>query len=162
MSLKAQVVHGAKLQAAIGRAGRSQEKAVAGDHNPRHGAVLTWEVSERSKNRPPPPTPPPPPPPPPEMGLNQMRPAGYGAQVSSRFPNLAEFYFGSPFSNLEPPGSRRSSWVSSRRLRDWARDSFGGGSKDRNSKMGCPGKWKHGPKPAVCPSCLILSHTQFG
>ena len=19
--------------------------------------------------------------------------------------------------------------------------------------MGCPGKWKHGPKPAVCPSC---------
>ena len=25
----------------------------------------------------------------------------------------------------------------------------------------CPGKWKHGPKPAVCPSCLILSHTHF-
>ena len=24
-----------------------------------------------------------------------------------------------------------------------------------------PGKWKHGPKPAVCPSCLILSHSQF-
>ena len=23
-----------------------------------------------------------------------------------------------------------------------------------------PGKWKHGPKPAVCPSCLLLSHTQ--
>ena len=23
--------------------------------------------------------------------------------------------------------------------------------------MGCPGKWKHGPKPAVCPSCFILS-----
>ena len=22
-----------------------------------------------------------------------------------------------------------------------------------------PGKWKHGPTPAVCPSCLILSHT---
>ena len=21
-----------------------------------------------------------------------------------------------------------------------------------------PGKWKHGPTPAVCPSCLILSH----
>ena len=27
-------------------------------------------------------------------------------------------------------------------------------------KMGCPGKWKHGPKPAVCPSCLIWSHSQ--
>ena len=26
------------------------------------------------------------------------------------------------------------------------------------TKMGCPGKWKHGPKPADCPSCLILSH----
>ena len=26
---------------------------------------------------------------------------------------------------------------------------------------GFPGKWKHGPKPAVCPSCLILSHTQL-
>ena len=25
-------------------------------------------------------------------------------------------------------------------------------------KMGCPGKW-NGPTPAVCPSCLILSHT---
>ena len=24
-----------------------------------------------------------------------------------------------------------------------------------------PGQWKHGPKPAVCPSCLILSHTHF-
>ena len=24
-----------------------------------------------------------------------------------------------------------------------------------------PGKWKHGPTPAVCPSCLILSHTQI-
>ena len=24
-----------------------------------------------------------------------------------------------------------------------------------------PGKWKHGPKPAVCPSCLILSHTHM-
>ena len=22
-------------------------------------------------------------------------------------------------------------------------------------------KWKHGPKPAVCPSCSILSHTQM-
>ena len=33
--------------------------------------------------------------------------------------------------------------------------------KKRNSKMGCPGKWKHGPKPAVCPSCLILSQTHF-
>ena len=29
------------------------------------------------------------------------------------------------------------------------------------TKMGCPGKWKHGPKPAVCPPCLILSHTQL-
>ena len=38
---------------------------------------------------------------------------------------------------------------------------FGGGSKNRNSKMACPGKWKHGPKPAVCLSCLILSHTHF-
>ena len=39
---------------------------------------------------------------------------------------------------------------------------YGGGSKKiRNSKMGCPGKWKHGPKPAVCPSCLILSHTHI-
>ena len=25
-----------------------------------------------------------------------------------------------------------------------------------------PGKWKHGPKPAVCPSCLILSLTHIG
>ena len=24
-----------------------------------------------------------------------------------------------------------------------------------------PGKWKHGPKPAACPSWLILSHTQI-
>ena len=24
-----------------------------------------------------------------------------------------------------------------------------------------PGKWTHGPKPAVCPSCLILSHSQI-
>ena len=32
------------------------------------------------------------------------------------------------------------------------------GSKNRNSKMGCPGRLKHGPKPAVCPSCLILGH----
>ena len=39
--------------------------------------------------------------------------------------------------------------------------SFGCGSKNRNSKMACPGKWKHGPKPAVCPSCLILSHTHL-
>ena len=38
--------------------------------------------------------------------------------------------------------------------------SYGCGSKHRNSKMGCPGNWKHGPKPAVCPSDrLILSHT---
>ena len=29
-------------------------------------------------------------------------------------------------------------------------------------KMGCPGKWKHGQKPAVCPSDrFILSHTQM-
>ena len=29
-------------------------------------------------------------------------------------------------------------------------------------KMGCPGKWKHGPKPAVCPSDrLILSHAHL-
>ena len=34
---------------------------------------------------------------------------------------------------------------------------YGCGSKNRNSKMGCPGKWKHGPKPAVCPSWLILA-----
>ena len=27
--------------------------------------------------------------------------------------------------------------------------------------MGCP-KWKHGPKSAVCPCCLILSHTHAG
>ena len=38
----------------------------------------------------------------------------------------------------------------------------GCGSKNRNSKMACPGKRKHGPKPAVCPSDrLILSHTQM-
>ena len=24
-----------------------------------------------------------------------------------------------------------------------------------------PGKWRHGPKPAACPSCLILTHTHF-
>ena len=36
----------------------------------------------------------------------------------------------------------------------------GCGLKSRNSKMGCPiSKWKHGPKPAVCPSCSMLSHT---
>ena len=30
------------------------------------------------------------------------------------------------------------------------------------TKMGCPGKWKHGPKPAVCPSDhLILSHSHI-
>ena len=29
------------------------------------------------------------------------------------------------------------------------------------TKMGCPGKWKHGPKPAVCPSWLILSHSHI-
>ena len=39
---------------------------------------------------------------------------------------------------------------------------FGCGSKNRNSTMGCPGEWKHGPKPAVCPSWLILSHTHLG
>ena len=31
--------------------------------------------------------------------------------------------------------------------------------KNRNSKMV---SGKHGPKPAVCPSCVILSHTQMG
>ena len=30
-----------------------------------------------------------------------------------------------------------------------------------DTKMGYPGKCKHRPKPAVCPSCLILSHTQL-
>ena len=32
-----------------------------------------------------------------------------------------------------------------------------------SSKMGYPGKWKHGYqnlRPSVCPSCSILSHTQ--
>ena len=24
-----------------------------------------------------------------------------------------------------------------------------------------PGKWKHGPKPAVCPSCVFFSHTHI-
>ena len=33
----------------------------------------------------------------------------------------------------------------------------GRGSKRRNSKMGCPGKWKRRPTPVVCPSCSILS-----
>ena len=33
--------------------------------------------------------------------------------------------------------------------------------KNRNSKMACPGKSKHGPRPAACPSCLILSHTHI-
>ena len=41
-------------------------------------------------------------------------------------------------------------------------ETYGCGSKNRNSKMGYPGKWKHGPKPAVCPSCLTLSHTHNG
>ena len=36
----------------------------------------------------------------------------------------------------------------------------GCGSRNRNSKMGYPGKWKHRPKPAVCPSDR-LSHTQI-
>ena len=31
------------------------------------------------------------------------------------------------------------------------RDIYGCGSKNRYSEMGCPGKWKPGPKPAVCP-----------
>ena len=36
-------------------------------------------------------------------------------------------------------------------------------SENRKTKMGCPiAKWNHGPKPAVCPCCLILSHTQLG
>ena len=29
------------------------------------------------------------------------------------------------------------------------------------TKIGCPGKWKHGPRPAVCPSCLISSHSHI-
>ena len=34
--------------------------------------------------------------------------------------------------------------------------------KKRNSKMGCPGKCKHGPNPGVCPSDrFILSHCQL-
>ena len=33
----------------------------------------------------------------------------------------------------------------------------GCGSKNRCSKWNT-GKWKHGPGPAVCPSCFILSH----
>ena len=34
----------------------------------------------------------------------------------------------------------------------------GCGSKNRYPKWN---PWKHGPKPAVCPCCLILSHTQI-
>ena len=31
-----------------------------------------------------------------------------------------------------------------------------------STTMACPGKWKHGTKPAVCPSDrLILSHTHL-
>ena len=37
---------------------------------------------------------------------------------------------------------------------------IGCGSKS-GYQMACPGKWKHGPNPAVCPSCLTLSHTHF-
>ena len=33
-------------------------------------------------------------------------------------------------------------------------------AQETDPKMGCPGKWKHGPKPAVC-LCLILNHTQM-
>ena len=36
-------------------------------------------------------------------------------------------------------------------------ETFGDSSQNRNPKMG-PGKWKHGPKPAVCPGSLSLSH----
>ena len=35
---------------------------------------------------------------------------------------------------------------------------FGCGSKNRYPKWN-PGRWKHKPKPAVCPPWLILSHT---
>ena len=34
-----------------------------------------------------------------------------------------------------------------------------GCGSNRKANMGCPGKWKPGPKPAACPSCLIFSHT---
>ena len=37
---------------------------------------------------------------------------------------------------------------------------YGCGSKKWNSKIN-PGKRKHGPKPAVCPSGLILGHTHI-
>ena len=30
------------------------------------------------------------------------------------------------------------------------------------TKMACPGEWKHGANPAVCPFSLILSHTHLG
>ena len=50
-------------------------------------------------------------------------------------------------------GGALSSSMSGGRLSGW-------GSKNRNSKKQT-GKWKHGPRPAVCPSCLILSHTHL-
>ena len=37
---------------------------------------------------------------------------------------------------------------------------YGCGSKTAIPKWNS-GKWKHGPKPAVCPSCLILSHSHI-
>ena len=36
-------------------------------------------------------------------------------------------------------------------------------AQNTGANMACPGKWKHGPKPVVCPSDrLILSHTHLG
>ena len=47
-------------------------------------------------------------------------------------------------------------------LRGYGRISDMAVAQKTGTKMGCPGKWKHGPKPAVCPSYLILSHTHMG
>ena len=60
-------------------------------------------------------------------------------------------------------GRPRSSVSPSRPWRSW---SFGlliwlGLKKPESQNGASPGKWNHGPKPAVCPSCLILSHTHF-
>ena len=72
----------------------------------------------------------------------------------------------------EVPGEAASkpatSWEASLRgsarrrvsLMDICWNQHGCGSKNQ-TKLENPGKWKHGPKPAVCPSCLILSHTHI-
>ena len=70
-----------------------------------------------------------------------------------------------PFRSLQSPPfstpvARANAMSGKPNFMELDEQTHGCGSKIRNSTMGCPiGKWKHGPKPAVCPpSWLILSH----